>query len=98
MSLEITLMILSAAIAEVCRRIDLHLEIVRKKRLFKDMEKIKKELYLKTTKDLYLKTKLHLHHNFIGIGFVFYSFLFSNFEAFWLGSGLLLHHLFTEGW
>lgn len=94
MPLELTLMVLSAAIAEICRRIDLHLEIARKKKLFRDIEKLGKEF----RKDVYLKTKLHLHHNFIGLGFVLYSFLFSNFEAFWLGSGLLLHHFFTEGW
>jgi len=90
MPAELTLMVLSAVIAEICRRIDLKLEIAKKNNLYRDFEELKKSIYL--------KTKLHLHHNFIGIGFVIYSFISSNVEAFWLGSGLILHHFLTEGW
>lgn len=39
-----------------------------------------------------------LHHNLIGLGFIITSFLLSNMDIFFFGSGLMLHHLMTEGW
>lgn len=90
MPLELTLVVLSAAIAEACRRVNFKLVFHKKKRLFKDIEKFRKTIYM--------KTNLQIHHNFVGIMFVIYSFISNNFEPFCLGSGLLLHHFFTEGW